>query len=707
MAANYFVLPDESYQRNIEPIEAYMDQMSNYIHLKTKKPIQECREILKNYIQTNKNNKVRNPIVKYLERQENGDRYSKQIRLSDYIKEVIKNKEILAPTMTSYVSSDVKQSIHSLFIGENVKIRAIAKKEAFMAQARGDTELYISKNNEQGIKKIYNNSLSGAFGSTGTSLFNLTAHSTLTSTTRAVSSLGNAINEKLISGNRHYKDYYSVLNNILSIIQISNLEEIQSAVHRFNLKYPTTEQVMQCIEYSTKLYWNNPFYLDQIKDFVDTLSPVQKAAFVYTGDLYHIRELNSDFVYDFLTRLKEKKTISLSNSIDFIKNSDENVVNFASIICSEEVKGLGKEYDKMPQTTVDYICGTVKNINETLDYYQQFIRVFFASPCVPASVAYIPSMVRRAVVLSDTDSTMFSTDEYIQWYYKKMYFSTESFSLAASVSFITTQSIANGLKILSANINVNRNKLSILSMKPEYSFPVFVQTSVAKHYFAMMAVQEGNVFEKPKYEIKGVHLKSSAAPAAITQLSKEWMQSILDDVYNNKKLSIKSKMTELANLERKIYDSIQSGKTEYFRSGKIKNFEAYAGALGITPYFHHLLWTEVFENKYGTVENVPYDVIKIPLNMPNKTASLKWIMEMKDREVADRLQNTLTKYNKEKLGTILLNKGYCNSQGIPVEIIEVIDIKRIVLELTKSFRMIVETLGVCIKKDMLAMELGY
>jgi hypothetical protein len=223
----------------------------------------------------------------------------------------------------------------------------------------------------------------------------------------------------------------------------------------------------------------------------------------------------------------------------------------------------------------------------------------------------------------------------------------------------------------------------------------------------MMAVQEGNVFEKPKYEIKGVHLKSSAAPAAITALSRQWMQSILDDVYNNKKISIKSKMTELANLERKIYDSIQSGKTEYFRSGKIKNFEAYAGALGITPYFHHLLWTEVFENKYGTVENVPYEVIKIPLNMPNKTANLKWILEMKDKELAQRLQNTLNKYNKDKLGTILINKGYCKSQGIPAEIIEVIDIRRIVLELTKSFRMIVETLGICIKKDMLAMELGY
>jgi hypothetical protein len=80
---------------------------------------------------------------------------------------------------------------------------------------------------------------------------------------------------------------------------------------------------------------------------------------------------------------------------------------------------------------------------------------------------------------------------------------------------------------------------------------------------------------------------------------------------------------------------------------------------------------------------------------------------MKDREIARRLQNTLTKYNKEKLGTILINKSYCNSQGIPIEIIEVIDIKRIILELTKSFRMIVETLGICIKKDMLAMELGY
>lgn len=705
MHDNYFVHPDESYTRNIDPIENYLIQVAKYIQIKTKKSTEECRAIAKGIIQNNVTGNVRNPVVKYLERSENGDKYSKQVKLYEYITGIIKENEILAPTFTTYLHPSIKVSILSSFIEGNVKQRSISKKLALTAKARGDTELYIAKNNEQGIMKIYNNSLSGAFGSTGTSLINLTGHSTLTSTTRSVSSMGNAINEKLIAGNRHYRNYAVVVNNIVSITTLTDLDELARVIEKFGMKYPTVEETVACVEYSTRLYWVNDIYLSKIRQIIEKLSPAERAAFVYIGDLYHIRKLNDTFVFDFLTSLKEKKIEQTQNPLEIIQKADEHILSFACQICSEEVKGLGKEYDKMPEITVQYLAGTVLNITKTLQYYQDFIQVFFASKAVPASVAYIPSMIRRAVVVSDTDSTMFSTDDYVQWYYKKIVFSPEALALASSVAFIATQSIANGLRILSANINVARNKLSILSMKPEYTFPVFVQTSVAKHYFASISVQEGNVYSKPSYEIKGVHLKSSAAPPAITKVSKEWMESILRRVENNEKISLKEKIAELKAIEIMIFDSIQSGKIDYFRSGKIKDLTAYAGALGITPYFHHLLWQEVFEPKYGTIEPIPYEVIKIPLNLPNKTACQRWITGITDKELAQRLADSLTKYNKDKLGVLLLNKGYCQSQGIPKEIIEIIDIRRIVLELTKSFRMIIESLGICLKKDMLIIDM--
>lgn len=107
-------------------------------------------------------------------------------------------------------------------------------------------------------------------------------------------------------------------------------------------------------------------------------------------------------------------------------------------------------------------------------------------------------MVRRTVVTSDTDSTLFSTDEFVNWYFNDMIFTDESFALTSSVAFISTQCIAHSLAILSANMGVDESKLFTLSMKPEYSFPVFIPTSVAKHYFTTKTIQEGNVLKNLK-----------------------------------------------------------------------------------------------------------------------------------------------------------------------------------------------------------------
>jgi hypothetical protein len=704
---NLFLKDDDTYTRQLNPIKDYIEQAALYCQKKHGVSYETALEKISSIIKTNLTGRIRNPIVKYLERGDNGDRKSLQTPLSQYLKEIVDEKNVLAPTMTSYLNPEVKLSILGDFTEGNVKKRSPLKKEALAAQAAGDIERYIAKNNEQGTIKIYNNSLSGAFGSSGTSLTNLSGHSTLTSTTRAVSSLGNAINEKLISGNRHYRNFHIVLNNITAICKMADLQEIDQVMQAYGLVYPTAQQALECVEYSTRLYWNNQFYLLKIYDYLEKLTPVERAAFVYIGDLYHLRLFNPSFVRKFLTDLKTREVntqLSQEEALQKVKQTDEMILNFACQICSEDVKGLGKTYASMPLPTLQALAGTSSFIEKTLNQYKPFIQAFFVSKIIPASVAYMPAMVRRAVILSDTDSTIFSTDDYVQWYYGQMIFSPEAFALAASVMFLTTQSIANGLRILSANIGIEKRNLGILSMKPEFSFEVFIQTPVAKHYFASISVQEGNVFSKPKFEIKGVHLKSSAAPVNITEMSKKWMETILLDVADNKKISLRYWLDKLRGIEQDIIDSINKGEIIYFRSAKIKQLEAYAGKLEITPYFHQVLWDKVFLPKYGYVEPVPNVAIKIPLDLPNKTACQTWIASIEDKAFSQRLSETLALYNKDNLGTILINRSFCLSQGVPKEIIPVIDKKRIVLELTKSFRMIIESLGFCIKKDFLITE---
>ena len=56
------------------------------------------------------------------------------------------------------------------------------------------------------------------------------------------------------------------------------------------------------------------------------------------------------------------------------------------------------------------------------------------------------------------------------------------------------------------------------------------------------------------------------------------------------------------------------------------------------------------------------------------------------------------------LPTIYLNETYIKSNGIPKEILNVIDIKRIILDVTMQHRIILETLGIMLYNDLLVSE---
>lgn len=708
MADNLFLKPSEFYQRELNPLAQYVDQNSFYLSKMTGKPKEETRAFIVNGIKGKQFEGQIDPVVHFFERDENLDRHKTSIRLSQYFNEVVRNGEILTPTFTSYVPTSVRKSLLVGFIDTNVKIRSKAKKEAFKAQAEGNEDLYQMKNNEQDNRKRYNNSMSGAFAAGGSILNNPTGHSTLTSITRTVSSMGNSSNEKIIAGNRHYRNPDVTLANVITITSSMDRLEFQAVMEKYQLTYPTVEETLNCIRYSSDFYWKDPRAFKKIADFVEKLDPLERAAFVYTGDFYHVRKHNEKFVRDFLNSLSRKvKGLSFENGTKLIHKFDEQIVNYAHQICMDEVRGIGKDYDKLNETDLNTLLGTCKNIEDVILAHKDFITAIFLTKNVPASTAYIPNMIRRTVVLSDTDSTMFSLDEWVIWHRGRLVFDQEGFALAGAVMFIATNCIAHCLAIFSANMNVEREKLHLLAMKPEFVFPLHCQTSVAKHYFASILVKEGNVYKEQKWEIKGVYLKNSAAPRDLIEDSQSKMKEIMKKVYAGEKISLVKELERISGIERKIKASLLNGDVAYYKQSKIKSPEAYARSAEESPYLHHMLWTSVFEPKYGAIGDPPYNVIKIPTQADNPTRLKQWIDGIADRELAERFAKWLAARNKRVLPTVYLSSQYVAAFGIPAEIKSVIDVKKVTLELTMTDRMILETLGYFIKPGWLVSETGY
>lgn len=708
MSDNYFIKPIDFYQRDLDPIKNSIEQNAYYVSKMTGKSITECEIVIKQNLNNRELFKVNNPVVTYYERDDNEDKHKKECRLTEYFNDVINNEEILVPTFTSYLNTNKRKSLLVGFVDYNVARRSKAKKEAFKAKTDNKPEVYIMKNNEQSNMKLYNNAMSGGFATEGSVLNNPTAHSTLTSMVRMESSIANASNEKIIAGNRFYKDPDVTLFNVISICKNIDKDKLVSIMEKYNLYYPTKEDVIKCIRYSSDLYWKDIKGFKEIERFVDTLDDYERAGFVYTSDLYHIRVFNDSFIRNFLGKLSKKVTDKIyDDPISIINNTDPQITNTVHQICLKETKGKGKNYESIPLEDLNIIAATCENIYNTIRDYKDFIDVFFLTKNMPNSSGYIPNMIRRVVVLSDTDSTMFSIDEFVTWYFGKLIFNDESFALAVTVMYLASQCITHQLAMYSANINVERKKLFSIAMKPEYTFPVFAQTSVAKHYFTYKTVQEGNVFNEPEVEIKGVHLINSAAPKSLIKPAKEKMLEVLFKISNNEQISLVDEIKYVANIERKIIASLINGDIEFYKKSKIKNPEAYSRSEEHSPYVYHLLWEQVFADKYGKLELPPYDVLKIPTKVNNITELKRWLSLIADKDFASRLENWMTKNNKVSIPTIFISLDYIRAYGIPEEIKHIINIENIALELTIMNRMILETLGYFPKTGILLSSQGY
>lgn len=697
---NPFVLPVEQYQRDINVLNHYANDVAHYLQLQTGKSLDACISYVKKNLSKGGKFEFKDVPVRCLQRQDNGDRIEVNTTLWKYISDSIANKELIAPTFTTYINEENKPSLLAKFIETNVALRGKAKKEQFAAEANGEKTLAAIKKIEQTNRKLSNNAISGAHVSASTVLYNKTAHSTLTSNCRSTSGYGNANNEKFLSGNRHYFNHHIVINNIISITRNTDYNKLNSLIQSRNLHIPTIEETIECVKYSSGFYWFEKHYFDKIVTLIQKLNPLQRAAFVYTGDIYHLMKFNSEFVKKFVSNLSTKVTGIVDSPKLILKEAPEDHLILAHQICANETRGIGKDYSKIENNeAIHTLALTTLNIAKVITEYADLIDTLWVTKNLPASVAHFPDSIRRAALTSDTDSTIFTVQDWVKWYKGDISFDDEANAVAATMIFLASSTITHVLAIMSANFGIHKNKLFKIAMKNEFKFDVFVPTQLGKHYYANISCQEGNVKPEHEIEIKGVHLKSSNAPKMITKEAKQMMQDIMDDVMRDKEISALKYLKRVADIEKEIIASIRKGEYTFFRLGSVKTAESYTNEKELSPYAKHLFWNSVFGDKYGHQPEPPYSNIKIAVNVDSATKFKTWVASIKDRDLAKRLEAWMSKGNKTNISTFYVPTQCLDTVGMPVELFDIIDYRRIILDLTKPLYLILETLGIYINGD--------
>lgn len=710
-AINPFVKEPSYYKREMDIIGGYIDASAHFLHSKYPQySLDYCTGYVKDQMKKGGTNELKDPRVMFISQRKRGKREKEQSTLTALLGEIVNDQNlIMSPAMIAYQRPEVVKSLLSEFLFGNVRKRKDYKDLKFKYEQEGNNTLKTFYDILQTSVKELNNSLSGAGVSKFNAIYCKSSHLSLTSGCRTATSYANASNERFIAGNRHYHKHNVVLQELSNAVMYGPLREIEAVVERYGIKYPSEEEVFECITKSSRKYWVNESHEDFIKDYIKTMSPAARAAFVYTGDAYHLSKFNPGFVESLFEEFTAVDRVYGDDEIyqeDILKQLDGDKVVTISLFKSDLMVGRKfKELKSKHPEQYKQINTTAYNFELLIHKHADLIDALWRPRYLISSIGKFRSIVREAVLASDTDSTIFST---MYWTHKvtgAYDFSKASYNVGYLVVYFASQIVANALALLCANMGVGVEQLNMLQMKNEYYFPVFALTNISKHYFALRSAQEGVIkmkqnketgewMESPELEMKGVHLISSKASIQFMVDFQDYIEKhILASIHHDKELSWSDIMDQPIREELKIRHNIRTGGIDYYSREQIKNPEDYKQGEDNSNYFQYLLWRGVFAEKYGDVDSPPLVAMKIPVDLSKPKKVKRWIDNMKDQRLAQRLADFLGEKDKEQFTSILIPLQIIQVSGLPEELLEVIDESRAVNQIMTPYYIALQTFG--------------
>lgn len=694
----------EEYQVNLKPLKEYFRQATKLV-LKTI-PDLSAKEASAYIKLSLKENGIKNPIVKFNKKNDFGDMVEEEDTLSSYIDESVEAGEVMAPSFTTYIHPSKSKSLHATFLQENIQKRKIDKGLQFKYKQEGNKEKETYHGTMQKIRKIYNNSLSGAYGSKSTILYNPSAHYTLTSMTRSVASIGNVTSESVVAGNKYFKDPDVTISYITAVITNAPKFAMRRAMNKYKLHIPSTDELMNMVLYSSRLYWKDLEKEKTIKLLLDSLDDVERCAVMYCNDLWHLMKYNDALMRDIVKSISTKKNEGSVDLIGDLTTAPEGVANLTHHVCKDTIKGMKVNYEDLQKSNPEILttlASTAKGITEGLVKYGVLFKAFYATDIMPTSVAYVKDMLRDTIVLSDTDSTCGSYDKWIEWYFGSNRYDEESVGVSAAIMTLNTQIMDHHLKIFARNMNVDSSLVELLKMKNEFYWPVFVASNVSKHYFADTEIQEGNVYSKSDLELKGVHLIASSIRPDIAKFAHDMMSDIMEEIKLHGAIEVTKYIKRVADKEREIIDAVLNGDTSLFKFETIKEQGAYKDK-DRSPYQFYALWQRIFKNKYGDAGKPSIRMIKTHLKIKNKTMMKEFLENIADPDIRKEFNEYAEEKGMDKLEILRIPATIADEKGLPEEIKDYLNINKIASENLSAVYYVLECIGFYRKGDLLVHE---
>ena len=615
--------------------------------------------------------------------------------------------KIISPFGVVFETTDKCVSYLKGMIDMKKSQRKQEKKLMLKAKKECNKVAEVFHNNNQSTIKVLMNSIAGGMGSGFSSLSSVADFNSVTSIGRFFIMNSYAHAERFLESNFYFLNTEQVINFLMGCLRCGpDSKKIDEIMDKYCFIYPSFEMVEEFLFKALKRY---DFLAETspIDRLLRTFSKEQLCFVFYMSNMKHLVFTNDSWFRDWTQKLFDFSKVEVDQNIvpDDINNIDGDVAIILSTVCNEMLplndKGNAISiYDciKVNPELARRLAAYGKHLEIMLKGFMDVFDLFMNHNVNVSYVVEHKNQYRDAVVVSDTDSIIFTTKSWLQWYKGNTVMDSKAYQINSLIVYWLSKANANVLFHVSEAFGALGKDLTGMAMKNEFMMPVDILTSLKKHYASILKIQEGVVFKTPRLDIKGVGLRGSNFSKGVLSYTEWFIRSVIDDIYSKSTVIAEEKLIDVLRFERMIRDSLRHLQTEFLPMTAIKNKEEYANA-NSSVYFNYLLWEEVFGDKYGKIQ-IPTKCYIVPLFGMESLKYQDWLKE-KDFGIYQKLMRFKEKYPDKDLNRIPINPSF---NIIPAELQPVIDYNKLVSANSRPLYLILGSLGISVgdaKKDII------
>jgi len=558
------------------------------------------------------------------------------------------------PTMSSsgvfFKRHDEEKNILGDMCDEFMKKRKMYKKEMFKHINDEDKTVYNNFDSLQKNMKILNNSFFGASAEPNSIFYNPLFGPSITGLGQDIIMTAMNAFETFLSNNIEFRDVTEVIIFCKNVMDENYKKEKKDLLFKKDISYN------DIIKYFESMTLDKSDF-DILKKFLQNIDKTYFIKFYYKNNFREFINDNCNVAELFLKILDRKDFLDPNNPPEDMKEIMEEIWYIIS----------------------DWVFYNYQNFNRTDNALNH---------------------KRKSVTGVDTDSNFVYLKPYLDFFVENydgidINDNNHIISIINLITYQLTHVINETCNMFTKSLNVPEEFRPRLNFKNEFCLKRIMFTPNKKNYASIMLMQEGNVFNNPKLDIKGLPIRKVSVNKNIRNFYTELLEK---DILKSEKIDISKVISEYKRLENIVRESLKKGEINYVIPGKVNAIESYKEPYQIMSLRGTVAWNILFPNKEITFPN---KINMIKLIIKEYEDHINRINELYMRGIINEKEMENYKFGIQKIfsNEKMVKNGFNvialpqNLKRIPKFLIDLIDVDTMTNDNIQSGIIMLKSLG--------------